>query len=81
MNENVCNHYCFPFSKSLLQMQIKVQRIVCRNKYYFMAYLWGIMHARILDTGQGLEYFQTQHFTNGSLSVIKYKAPTELHPY
>jgi hypothetical protein len=62
-------------------MQIKVQRIVCRNKYHFTAYFEGIIHTRIFDTGQGLECFKTQHFTTGSVSVIKYKAPTQLHPY
>jgi len=64
-------------------MQTKAQRIVCRNTYYFTAYLWRIIHVRtrILDTGQGLECFQTQHFKTGSVYVIKYKAPTWLHPY
>jgi hypothetical protein len=62
-------------------MQIKVQRILCRNKYYFTTYLEPIMHTRILVNGQGLECFQTQHFKTGSVYIIKYKAPTQLHPY
>ena len=39
------------------------------------------MHTSILDTGQGLEYFQTQHFKTGSVYAINYKAPKRLHPY
>jgi len=62
-------------------MQIKVQRIVFLNKYYFRVYLWRIMHTRILDTGQGPECFRTQYLKTGSVYVITYKAPTQLHPY
>jgi hypothetical protein len=62
-------------------MQIKVQRIVFRNKYYFTAYLWRIMHTRILDTGQGPEFFRTQCLKTGFVYVITYKAPTQLYPY
>ena len=69
------------FSKSLLQIQIKVRRIVCRNKYYNMAYHWRIMHTCILDTGQLLERFRTRHFETGSVYLNKYKAPTQLRPY
>jgi len=64
-----------------MHITCKVQRIVCRNKYYFTSYLWRIMHTSILDTGQGLEYFQTQHFKTGSVYAINYKAPKRLHPY
>jgi hypothetical protein len=81
MNEKMCSHQCFPFSKRLLQMQIKVQRIVFRNKCYFTAYLWRTMHTRIFDTGQGPGCFRTQYLKNGSVYIITYKAPTQLLPY
>jgi hypothetical protein len=42
MNENVCSYQCFPFSKSLLQMQIKVQRIVYFVINIILGYIFGV---------------------------------------